>query len=105
MGILDDSNPYRGLRADDATDEQRLRSAHRVAVVSLLMALLWGFGFFSFGGMLGGATTSAYLKRHDEGRVYRRIAQAAVVLGSLGVIATLAFVGSKFFGESGSGFE
>ena len=105
MGILDDSNPYRGLRPDEATDEQRLRSAHRVAVGSLLMALLWGFGFFSFGGLLGGAATSAYLKRHDESRVYRRIAQAAVVIGSLGLIVTLAVVGSKFFGETGSGLE
>lgn len=102
MGILDDSNPFRGLRPDDATDAQRLRSAHRIAVASLVLTLLWGFGALSLGGLFGGAGTWAYLRDHDERLTYRRIAQAAVVLGTVGFIATLAIFGPAALSGSGS---
>jgi hypothetical protein len=97
-GILDDSNPYRRLRPDDATDSQRLRSARRIAVASLVMTLLWGFGFLSLGGLLGGASTLAFLRGHDEPRT-RRIAQAAVVLGSIGLVTTLAVFGPEMLDQ------
>ena len=102
MGILDDSNPFRGLRPDDATDEERLKSARRIAIASLVMTLLWGFGFLSLGGLLGGAVTLAHLRGRDE-RLTRRIAQAAVVLGSVGFIATLAVFGPELLSGPRSG--
>lgn len=98
MGILDDSNPYRGLRPDEATDEQRLRSARRIAVASLVMTVLWGFGFLSLGGLLGGASTLAFLRDHDE-QLTRRIAQAAVVLGTVGLVTTLAVFGPEMLDQ------
>lgn len=104
MGILDDSNPYRGLRPDEATDEQRLRSARRIAIASLVMTILWGFGFLSLGGLLGGASTLAFLSDHDE-QLTRRIAKTAVVLGTLGLVTTLAVFGpwmvEQLFGPPG----
>lgn len=103
LGILDDSNPFRGLRPDDATDEQRLRSARRIAIASLVMTLLWGLGFLSLGGLLGGAGTLAHLRGRRDERLTRRIAQAAVVLGSVGFIATLVVAGPELLGGSGSG--
>lgn len=101
-GIRDDSNPYRRLRPDDATDEQRLRSARRIAIASLVMTLLWGLGFLSLGGALGGAATLVHLRGRDE-RLTRRIAQAAVVLGSIGFIATLVVAGPELLAGSDSG--
>ena len=103
MGILDDSNPFRGLRPDDATEEQCLRSARRIAIGSLVMTLLWGFGFLSLGGLLGGGATLAQIRGRDE-RLTRRIAQAAVVLGSVGFIVTLVLVGPELFRSSDSGY-
>ena len=96
-GILDDSNPSRRLRPDEATDEQRLRSARRIAIGSLVMALLWGLGFLSLGGLLGGVATLMHVRGRREERVTRRIAQAAVVLGSIGFIATLVVAGPELF--------
>ena len=98
MGILDDSNPYRGLRPDEATDEQRLRSARRIAIASLVMTLLWGFGFLSLGGLLGGLGTLAFLRGHGEGQT-RRIAHAAIVLGTVGLITTLAVFGPELLDQ------
>jgi hypothetical protein len=94
-GILDDSNPYRRLRPDEATDEQRLRSARRIAIGSLVMALLWGLGFLSLGGLLGGVATLVHVRGRREERLTRRIAQAAIVLGSIGFIATLVIAGPE----------
>jgi hypothetical protein len=99
VGILDDSNPYRGLRPDEATDEQRLRSARRIAIASLVMTLLWGFGFLSLGGLLGGVGTLAFVRSHDEGSQTRRIAQVAIVLGTVGLIITLAVFGPEMLDQ------
>jgi fatty acid desaturase len=97
-GILDDSNPYRGLRPDDSTEEERLRSSRRIAVASLVLTLMWGFGFLSFGGLLGGAVTLTFLRGHDE-RLTRRIAQAAVIIGSVGVLVTLVVFGPEMLDQ------
>ena len=101
-GIRDDSNPYRRLRPDEATDDQRLRSARRIAVASLVMTLLWGLGFLSLGGALGGAATLVHLRGRDE-RLTRRIAGTAVVLGSIGFIATLIVAGPGLLEGAPSG--
>jgi hypothetical protein len=98
MGILDDSNPFRGLRPDDATEEERLRSARRIAIGSLVMTMLWGFGFLSLGGLLGGASTLAFIKGRDE-RLTRHLAQGAVVLGGLGIVLTLVVFGPEILDE------
>lgn len=104
-GILDDSNPYRRLRPDESTDEQRLRSARRIAIASLVLTLVWGFGFLSFGGLLGGAVTLTFLRDRDA-RLTRRIAQVAIVLGTVGLIVTLVVFGpemlDQLFGDPGT---
>ena len=90
VAMLDDLNTMRGNRTDDATPDERLRSARRMAVLSLVLALLWGLGLFSLMAALLGGGSYAYLRGNDSRATFPRIALAGTVLGAVGFVLTLA---------------
>ena len=66
------------------------------------MTLVWGFGLPSLGGLLAGAGAWAFLRGHDERLTYRRIAEAAVAIGTVGLVVTIAAFGPASFAPQGS---
>jgi hypothetical protein len=90
VAMLDDLNTMRGNRIDDATPDQRLRSARRMAVLSLVLSVLWGFALFSMMGAFLGGGAYLHLRNNDDSRTFTRIALAGLVLGAVGFVLTLA---------------
>jgi hypothetical protein len=89
--ILDDGNPFRGLGPDGASRAERLRSAKRMAVIAPVLALLWGFGFFSVGALGAAFGADRHLRVEEPGSGYRTVVRSAYVLGALGVGITVYF--------------
>lgn len=92
MGLLEESNPFRGRGADHANHEQRVRSGRRTAVAALACSLLWGFGFLSLLGALTGLGAWLYLRSADDHTAYRVAAMAAVLTGVAGLVVAVVLL-------------
>jgi hypothetical protein len=98
MAMLEESNTMRGLAPDDARLDERVVSARRMAAVALAASLLWGFGVLSLLGALAGAGAWAFLRANDPATTYRRVAQAACLLGLVGLVVTAVTVAPSVLG-------
>ena len=78
-----------GLRDDGSPVSERLRSAHRMAVASAIMALLWGFGALSFLALVTGAGTWLYLRSAEPRSAWKWVALSSAILGLLGLAASV----------------
>lgn len=84
--------PEPGPPADAAAP--RATHTNPAAVISLLFALLWGYGLLSLVAVVVGAAALATIG--ETGQRGRGLAIAGVILGTLGVLGGIVYVAVTF---------
>lgn len=88
--VLDDNNLLKGAfdrPGLDRTSEKRDRSSRRNSIISIVLAVIWVFGFAS----LIGAMVALMARMDAESPKTRRLAHIALGLNLLGIVVAVAF--------------
>lgn len=89
VGILDDHNPYPGLKSVRPLTGDQTREGKVWAVIGLLLALLWLGGLASIAAIVCGLLSRAQLRESGRASGFARIAVLDMILGAIGIVVSV----------------